>query len=134
MRRRLLAVAAGALVVAGCGSSSEPESSGSTSSKPAPAKTEAPKASSGGAAAETAKATIKDFTFGPETVTVKAGGSVTWTNKDSANHNVAFDDKSVKGIGNLREGQNGKVSFAKAGTYAYVCTYHPGMEGKVIVK
>ncbi len=127
MRRRLATLAIGALAVAGCGSSSKSESSAT------PASTKAPSASAGAASAS-AKDTIKDFTFGPKSVTVKAGGSVSWTNDDSANHNVTFKDKSVKGIANLRQGQSGKVSFAKAGTYSYVCTYHPGMEGKVIVK
>lgn len=119
-----------AVVVAGCGSSS---SSSSDKPAPAPAKTKAPSASAG-ASSKTGTATIKDFTFAPKSVTVAAGGSVSWTNKDSANHNVTFDDKSIEGIGNLRQGQAGKVTFAKAGTYAYVCTYHPGMEGTVVVK
>jgi plastocyanin len=128
MRRLLTTLSVGALAMAGCGSSSQKDEA------PAAA-TKAPKATSASApAGDAVKATIKDFTFAPKSVTVKAGGSVTWTNKDAANHNVSFDDKSVKGIGNLREGQDGKVTFAKAGSYAYVCTYHPGMEGTVVVK
>ncbi|MEA2125165.1 MAG: hypothetical protein QOI80_1947 [Solirubrobacteraceae bacterium] len=121
----LLACAA----LAGCGSSSDDE-------KPAGGKAE-PAASTpagGGSAEKSATATIKDFTFTPDTVTVAAGGTVSWTNKDSANHNVVFDDKSVKGISNLRQDQSGKVTFAKAGSFSYVCGYHPGMKGTVTVE
>jgi plastocyanin len=116
----LLACAA----VAGCGSSGDKGSS----STPTPDVSK-----SSGSAAKSAKATIKNFTFAPESVSVSAGGTVSWTNQDSANHNVKFDDSSVKGIDNLREGQSGKVSFDKAGSFSYVCTYHPGMKGTVEV-
>ncbi len=135
MRRRHAGVAllaCGVVVLGGCGSSDDTASTSTASSPepPASAETQAPPAPSGKAA----KASIEDFTFTPKSVTVPAGGTVTWTDEDSANHNVAFDDKRIEGIDNLREGQSGKVTFAEAGTYAYVCTYHPGMEGKVIVK
>jgi plastocyanin len=117
------------LALAGCGGSDESDSGSSSSSTPAPATD-----SGGGSAAKAAKATIKDFTFDPETATVKAGGTITWTNEDSANHNVVFDDKSVKGIDNLRQNQSGEVTFDKAGSFSYVCSYHPGMKGTVTVE
>jgi plastocyanin len=116
--------------LAGCGSSSNKKDSGSS---PKPASTAAD-TGGGGSTGKAATADIKDFTFTPETVTVAAGGTVTWTNKDSANHNVQFDDKSVKGIANLRQDQSGKVTFAKAGSFSYVCTYHAGMKGTVTVQ
>ncbi len=129
MTARLALLAAAALTFAGCGGGS----SDKETSAPAPAKTKAPSASAG-APSKTASETISDFTFAPKSVTVAAGGSVSWKNKDAANHNVVFDDKSIEGIENLRENQDGKVEFDKAGTYAYVCSYHPGMEGTVVVK
>ena len=123
-----LLVPVACLALAGCGSSSgsgdSSSSSSSSSSQPsasAPAKAKADD-------------TIQNFSFAPDPVKVKAGGSVTWTNKDSAAHNVVFDDKSVKGIDNLNQGQSGQVSFPKAGTYSYVCTYHSGMKGSVTVQ
>lgn len=125
----VMAIAAAGVVAGGCGSSSEKDRADGGAAPPAPAKTQAPAAATGAG-----MAAIKDFTFTPERVAVAAGDTVTWTNEDAANHNVTFDDKSVEGIDNLREGKSGKVSFAKPGTYAYVCTYHPGMKGTVVVK
>jgi plastocyanin len=129
MRAPVVLLAAGALALAGCGSSSSSGSSSGSSSKSSATPAATQTAPSGAA-----KATIKNFTFTPGSLTVKAGTTVTFTNQDSANHNVTFSDKSIKGIANLRTNQSGKVSFAKAGSYAYVCTYHPGMKGTVVVQ
>jgi plastocyanin len=120
------------LAVAGCGGSDESDSSSESTSTPAPATGSG--GGGGGAATKSVTATIKDFNFEPKAATVAAGGTITWTNEDSANHNVVFDDKSVKGISNLRQDQSGEVTFDKAGSYDYVCSYHPGMEGTVEVQ
>ena len=116
------------LAAGGCGSDDDSGGGGSPS---------APSSSSGGgggAASSSATATIKNFAFDPDPVRVKAGGTITWTNEDSAAHNVIFDDKSVKGIANLDQGESGKVTFDKAGSYPYVCSYHSGMDGTVEVE
>lgn len=122
-------VAAGALL-AGCGGGS----SDGQSATPAPSKSSSsaskPSKSSGAGKA----VAIKDFSFKPGTITVSKGTQVTWTNKDSANHNVDFKSSGPKGISNLRTDQKGSVRFTKPGTYAYVCDFHPGMHGKVVVK
>lgn len=128
--KRALLVSVAFLVLAGCGSSSSSGGGGSSSSSSS-------SSSSGGSssAPATANATdaIQNFAFQPDPVKVKVGGTVTWTNKDSTAHNVVFDDKSVKGIANLNQGQSGKVTFTKAGTFSYVCSYHSGMKGTVVV-
>ena len=36
--------------------------------------------------------TIKDFAFDPSTITVKVGANVTWTNEDSAAHQLKEDN------------------------------------------
>jgi plastocyanin len=118
------------LAVAGCGSDDEPEGGGG-STAPEPATT-SPSAADGGSAS--VKNTIKSFAYDPDPATVKAGGTITWTNEDSAAHNVIFEDKSVESIDNLDQGESGKVTFDKAGTYPYVCSYHSGMEGTVEVQ
>jgi plastocyanin len=66
---------------------------------------------------------------------VKAGGTVTWTNEDSAQH-TATDDKSTPPFdtGTLDQGDSKKVTFKKAGTYPYICTFHPFMKGTVVVQ
>jgi plastocyanin len=122
------------LVVGGCGSSDDGGGGSSSSSSGSSSSSSSSSSGGGGAASSSAKDTIKNFAFDPDPVTVKAGGTITWTNEDSAAHNVVFDDKSVKSIKNLDQGQSGKVTFDKAGTYSYVCTYHSGMKGSVTVE
>jgi plastocyanin len=90
----------------------------------------------GGPTAGTAAAaaiTIKDFAYG-DPLTVTPGASVTVTNMDTAAHTVTADegtlfDAEVKG--------GGTATFTaptKPGSYAYHCTYHPGMHGTLVVK
>ncbi|MBS3148281.1 cupredoxin family copper-binding protein [Candidatus Woesearchaeota archaeon] len=74
--------------------------------------------------------TIEGFAFNPTELTVNAGDTVRWTNKDSVTHTATgqgFD------TGPLNPGQNGEVTFDKPGTYTYKCTPHPSMKGKIIV-
>lgn len=73
---------------------------------------------------------IMDFAFNPDTITVAKGTTVTWTNKDSAQHTVtgtAFTS------GTLNQGQSYSYTFNEAGTFEYYCKFHPSMLGKVIV-
>ncbi|MFI4935887.1 MAG: cupredoxin family copper-binding protein [Caulobacterales bacterium] len=77
--------------------------------------------------------TIDNFTFDPMTVTVPAGGTVTWTNGDDVPHTVravdgAFHSKPID------TGESFSFTFAAPGVYAYFCSIHPKMLGKVIVK
>ncbi|MEA2170960.1 MAG: hypothetical protein QOF76_4260 [Solirubrobacteraceae bacterium] len=136
--RAVSAIAAAALAtvaVAGCGGSDS--SSDSTTSKPASSGGAAAPSTTtkSGAAPNSATAGMKDFEFVPDSVTVAAGGKVTWTDHDSANHNVTFKTAGAPdGISNLNQDETGSVKFAKAGTYEYVCTYHPNMHGTVVVR
>ena len=73
---------------------------------------------------------MKDFAFSPATIRVPAGATVRWKNDDSVAHTVTskgFDS------GNLDGGRSFTFTFTKSGSYAYVCTYHPGMTGTVVV-
>ncbi len=89
-----------------------------------------PSAAAGGAAA--ASAQIANFAFAPAGLTVKVGGTVTWTNADSATHTVTADNGSFDS-GHLAPGTTFKQTFAKAGTYAYHCSIHSSMTGTITV-
>jgi plastocyanin len=84
-----------------------------------------------GADATTQKVLIKGFKFDPETATVKVGDTVEWTNADSVPHTAtaegAFDSKSIK------PGGTWKFVAKKAGSYDYICTFHPNMKAKLVV-
>lgn len=76
---------------------------------------------------------IDNFSFSPATLTVKAGTSITWTNRDDIPHTVVADDKSFK---SKVLDTNEKFTFTptKPGTYPYFCSIHPKMTGKLVVE
>ena len=73
-----------------------------------------------------------DFVFSPSSVTVATGATVTWTNNGTApeGHDVTGDGLAS---GILQEGQSYSNTFSSAGTFNYICSLHPFMEGSVTV-
>lgn len=86
-----------------------------------------------GDAAQDVQVKMVDMSFEPETVTVAAGGSITWVNEDSVSHNAVAEDGSWK-TEIFGGGNSVTLTFDTPGTYPYVCTLHPKMIGTVIVK
>lgn len=89
-------------------------------------------ANSTGSTVTTNQVDIKDMAFTPDSITVKAGSTVTWTNNDGAAHNVTADNNSFSS-GTLTAGKTFSQTFNTAGTFKYKCTIHPNMTGVVIV-
>ena len=76
---------------------------------------------------------IDNFVFGPERLTVKAGTTVTWTNRDDIPHAVV----SKTGLFKSRvmdTDQSYSFTFSTPGTYSYFCSLHPHMTGKIVVE
>jgi len=84
-------------------------------------------------AAAAASVNIDNFVFGPETLTVAPGTTVTWTNRDDIPHTVVANDKSFKSKV-MDTDEKFSFTFTKPGEYGYFCSLHPHMTGKVIVK
>ena len=119
MPRLLPALGACLVLLAGCGDSDDEKTS----------------TTSGGGAPSAVDVEIASFDFKPKTVKVKAGGSITWTNRDKAEH-TAQTDNGAKGAFNtkdLKKGDAKKITFDEPGTYPYYCIYHRFMTGKVEV-
>jgi plastocyanin len=78
---------------------------------------------------------IDNFSFTPVTLTVTAGTTVTWTNRDDIPHTVvsADDPKTFKSKV-MDTDEKFSFTFTKAGTYTYFCSVHPKMTGTVVVK
>lgn len=74
---------------------------------------------------------IKNFAFDPNSLTVKAGTTVTWTNQDSAPHKILGSGFES---GDLSKGQTFSYTFNDKGKFDYSCSIHPSMKGKVIVE
>ena len=85
------------------------------------------------AQAASAEVKIDNFSFGPAALTVPAGTTVTWTNRDDIPHTVVSDDKVFKSQV-LDTDEKFSFTFAKPGTYSYFCSVHPKMTGKVVVQ
>ena len=81
--------------------------------------------------AATSAVSIQGFAFAPSGLTVAAGDTVTWTNKDAASHTVTFN--SGGGSGTLVTGAMFSFVFTGPGTFAYHCAIHPSMTGSVTV-
>jgi plastocyanin len=86
-------------------------------------------------APSTATVTTPGESFSPATVTIRTGGTVTWTFTGGTRHNVTFNGTAPTG-GNIPDTQGASVqrTFATAGTYSYTCTRHSGMNGQVVVQ
>lgn len=115
----MLAVAAiGAGALAGCGGGSG--SAGGSGS--------------GGGSPSARRIEINGYAFQPQTVQVKAGGTVTWQNREAPGvehtataQNGAFDTSGIP------DGQSKTIRLTKPGTYVYHCEFHPFMQGKLVV-
>jgi amicyanin len=82
---------------------------------------------------QTSAIAIDNFTFNPHTVTVKAGTTITWTNKDDIPHAIAAVGKQFKS--KVMDTDNTySFTFTTPGSYAYFCSLHPHMTGTIVVE
>jgi plastocyanin len=110
------AVLAAAIVLAGCGGGDEDGGGGGAAAAPVTGVTEV---------------AAKDNRFTPAAIQVPAGTSVTWRFEDGfVPHDVKADGFSS---GEPRRKGTFTHTFAQPGTYAYHCTVHDGMTGRVVV-
>jgi amicyanin len=81
-----------------------------------------------------AAVSIDNFTFNPPTLTVKAGTTVTWTNKDDIPHGIAASGNTIKRSNALDTDDKYSFTFTTPGTYQYFCYIHPHMTGTIVVE
>ncbi|WP_114948930.1 cupredoxin domain-containing protein [Microvirga calopogonii] len=75
---------------------------------------------------------MKGIAFAPQQVTVHVGDTLEWANQDIVVHTATAKDKSWDV--NVLPGKNGRMVMKAAGTFDYICRYHPNMTGEVIVE
>ena len=82
--------------------------------------------------AEEIEVKIDNFTFAPQKLTVKAGTTVTWINRDDIPHTVVstghFRSKP------LDTGDRFTFTFTTAGSFQYFCSLHPHMQASITVE
>lgn len=76
---------------------------------------------------------IKNYSFNPLTLTVKAGTKVTWVNNDSAPHTITSDSGALLNSPALSPGQSFSFTFTNPATINYHCNIHPNMKSSVVV-
>lgn len=81
---------------------------------------------------ETHVVTIGGMKMDPAVVTVKPGDKVEWRNKDLVPHTATAP--RVFDSGQIDPGKSWTWTAKTRGRHGYVCTYHPGMQGTVIVQ
>lgn len=134
------------LFVAGCGSSS---SSTTTTTSSTAASTSAssgglkpnttPKYAAPAASAPVQSGTVQiayhNIAIDPDTVKVKVGSTIKWTNQDPVEHNVTSEGGPAK-FTSKNIGENGtyELKVTKPGVIHYECTIHPAsMNGTIEV-
>jgi plastocyanin len=131
----LLACLALGLMVAACGDDDDDDGGGNGA-----ATTEEPAGgggdddAGGGGGGGGSEVSMEGIAFEPAEVTVAVGDTVTWTNNDSVAHDVTADSFSSGEPGGMAGGDTFEHTFEEAGSFDYVCTVHPGMDGTVVVE
>ena len=116
MVKRILSVciAAAAIGVGACGGSDE---------SAAPSAAKAP-------ASSTDAVAVADNSFTPASVKAAVGETVTFENEGAIAHTVTGDGFDS---GSLAPGDTFTFKASEAGSFSYVCTFHPGMQGTIEV-
>jgi len=83
------------------------------------------------AQAATIDVVMQNLVVKPAEVAAKVGDTIRWDNKDFVAHTATATDKSFDVM--LPAGKSGSAVMTKAGTFDYICKFHPNMKAKVIV-
>jgi plastocyanin len=76
---------------------------------------------------------IDASTFNPSTLTIRAGDSVVWVNKDIIPH-TATSDAGRFDSGTIDTGKSWTFTASRPGQFPYVCAFHPTMKGTLKVE
>ena len=128
------------LFAAGCGSSGSSSSTAASTSTSGALKTDttpkyAAPASSTPVQSGTVQIAYRNIAIDPDTVKVKVGSTLVWTDYDDVTHNVTSQSGPAHfASANLDEGSKFSYKVTKPGLIHYECTYHPAsMNGTIEV-
>lgn len=134
--RNLLIAGAALLALAACSSDTTASTTTAAVASPTTTAAASPTTTAATAASEAAATgavtvSIGDFKFEPATMNVKVGGTITWTNNHTQPHTATSSGNFD--TGSLAPGASKTITVAKAGTFSYICSFHPFMTGTVTV-
>jgi plastocyanin len=143
-----LAACCALALAAGCGSSSSSTGSSSTPATASTASTSSsglkanttPKFASPAASAQAQSGIVqiayRNIAIDPDTVKVKLGSTIKWTNHDAVEHNVTSQGSGPQKFASKDFGESGtfEIKANKPGVIHYLCTIHPAsMNGTIEV-
>lgn len=88
-------------------------------------------ADGGATASRAAGVSIVSFSYKPATLRVAKGTRVTFANNSNTAHTATRAGSFT--TGRIKPGRSVAIKFAQKGTFAYHCTIHPFMHGKIVV-
>ena len=77
---------------------------------------------------------IEAMRFEPATLTVNRGDAIVWINKDAFPHTATGRRKGSFDSRSIAAGRSWKYQTRRAGAQEYLCTLHPTMKGRLIVR
>ena len=88
---------------------------------------------SSAAVPQTYTVTIEGMQFRPAVLVIARGDRITWVNSDLVPH-TATARSGAFGSGSIAPGASWSLIARKVGTFAYSCSYHPTMKGRITVR
>ena len=74
---------------------------------------------------------LHDLMFGPTPAQARVGDTIEWDNTDLFLHSATASDGSFDV--ELKPGAKIAMPLKRAGTFDFICRYHPGMKGRLVV-
>ena len=78
-----------------------------------------------------AQVVISNAQFMPTDLEIKAGTTVEWSNADTKDHTITFENGDFDEM--IPVGASVTYTFKEVGELRYFCQLHPGMQGNVII-
>ncbi len=75
---------------------------------------------------------VSDYAFTPDTLTVKVGTRIKWTNHDPTAHSATANGGAFD-TGTINPHSSRTIRLTKPGVYPYHCVFHAFMTGTVTV-
>ena len=83
--------------------------------------------------ARTHTVTVENMQFSPASLTVSPGDRIVWVNQDLFPHTATADSKAFDSR-DIAAGASWTYVAVRSGEYAYSCTFHPTMKGRLVVR
>jgi plastocyanin len=83
-------------------------------------------------ASRAARVVINHFAFHPPTLRIGAGSRVVFSNTSGTAHTATR--RGSFNTGHIKPGKSVSIRFTQRGTFAYHCSIHPFMHGKIVVQ